>query len=242
VITVSIVSHGHGSMLPNLISQILNYPEVSQIILTLNISELVKLPKNSRLILLRNDAPKGFGANHNTAFKLCTDSYFCVLNPDVTFIDNPFPKLLESQLVPVVGLVAPMIINPYGKVEDSARKFPTPLSIIKRKIFSCSDVYSYNANDSTFAVEWVAGMFMLFKAEAYGAVNGFDENYFLYVEDVDICTRLWQKKYKLLVNPSAYVVHDARRGSKTSLRHFSWHLSGIIRYFSTYIGRYPKVF
>jgi GT2 family glycosyltransferase len=226
-------------MLPQLISQILNFPEVGKIILTLNIPEIIKLPVSDRLLLLKNESPKGFAANHNAAFTLCSDTYFCVLNPDISFGENPFSQLLQSAS-DGIGLVAPIIKNLSGEIEDSVRKFPSPVSILRRRLFDYQDGYSYAQGDANFYPEWVGGMCMLFKSSAYSGVGGFYEAYFMYVEDVDICTRLWRAGYKVLVCPSTVVFHDARRASRKNLQHLRWHISGLLRYFFRYLGRLPK--
>jgi hypothetical protein len=239
MIAVSIISHGHKAMLSPLIEKLLQFPEIEKIIITLNIPELVNFPADDRIQAIQNSPPKGFGANHNQAFSFCDSQFFCVLNPDISFGDNPFPQLLQSTS-DGVGLVAPIVKNLDGGIEDSVRRFPSPLSIMRRRLFGYQDGYSYSEGDANFYPEWVGGMCMLFKSSAYFGVSGFDGAYFMYVEDVDICTRLWKTGYKVLVCPSAVVFHDARRASRKNLQHLRWHISGLLRYFFRYLGRFPK--
>jgi GT2 family glycosyltransferase len=108
-------------------------------------------------------------------------------------------------------------------------------------LFGFQDGYVFQEGDSNFFAEWVGGMCMLFKSSAYSDVGGFDEAYFMYVEDVDICTRLWKSGFKVLVCPSAVVFHEARRASRKNLQHLRWHIAGLFRYFFKYLGRLPKV-
>jgi N-acetylglucosaminyl-diphospho-decaprenol L-rhamnosyltransferase len=61
-------------------------------------------------------------------------------------------------------------------------------------------------------------------------LRGFDERYFLYYEDVDLCRRLRKRGYEVVLVPSASAVHDARRESHRNLRHLSWHLASIARF------------
>jgi len=239
MITISIVSHGHGVMLDKLLGQILEFPEIEQVIVTLNTPESSKFPKDNRITLIRNQDPKGFGANHNFAFTKCKSSYFCVLNPDIVFAINPFHKLLGSFSDSDIGLVAPMVKNEAGGVEDSIRTFLTPISILRRWLLGRREVYRFQEGDPNFSVEWVGGMCMLFPSSAYAAINGFDEQYFMYVEDADICTRLWLAGYKVLACPGAVVIHDARRASRKNWQHFRWHITGLLRYFWKYTGRLP---
>jgi GT2 family glycosyltransferase len=76
-------------------------------------------------------------------------------------------------------------------------------------------------------------MFMLFRSAAFRKVGGFDERYFLYYEDVDLCARLRRAGYDIRVEAAVRVVHDARRDSRRSVRYMAWHLSSILRYFLT---------
>jgi N-acetylglucosaminyl-diphospho-decaprenol L-rhamnosyltransferase len=241
MISVSIISHGHGSMLPALLLQLLDFPQVTQVIVTLNIPESVSLPSDSRVQLVHNQAPLGFGANHNQAFAIATSPYFCVLNPDIAFAANPFPKLLESFSDKDIGLVAPMIRNTDGGIEDSARHFPTPFVILARRLFGFKDAYVFLEGDANFTTEWVGGMCMLFRSPAYAQITGFDERYFMYVEDVDVCTRLWKAGIRVVVCPSAVVIHEARRASRRSWEHLRWHIASLLRYFLRYLGRLPPV-
>jgi GT2 family glycosyltransferase len=241
MISVSIVSHGHGVMLAKLLEQVLAFPEIEQVIVTLNIPESMELPKDSRITLIQNQDPKGFGANHNYAFTKCKSSHFCVLNPDIAFDLNPFPCLLGSLLDAHVGLVAPIVKNKAGSIEDSIRTFLTPMSILRRRLLGHRDVYRFQKGDPNFCVEWVGGMCMLFPSAAYAAIDGFDEQYFMYVEDADICTRLWLAGYKVLACPGAVVIHDARRASRKNWQHFRWHIAGLLRYLWKYKGRLPTL-
>ncbi len=241
MISVSVISHGHGPMLPALLLRLLEFPEVAQVMVTLNIPELVSLPSDSRVQVIRNQTPLGFGANHNQAFAMARSPYFCVLNPDISFIANPFPQLLGSFSDKDIGLVAPLVKNTDGGIEDSVRHFPTPIAILARRLFSFKDVYVFSEDDASFTAEWVGGMCMLFKSSAYAQIAGFDEHYFMYVEDVDLCTRLWKAGLKVMVCPSAVVIHEARRASRRSWAHLRWHIASLLRYFSRYLGRLPPV-
>jgi N-acetylglucosaminyl-diphospho-decaprenol L-rhamnosyltransferase len=241
MISVSIISHGHGPILPALLLRLLEFPEVAQVIVTLNIPESISLPSDARVQLVHNQTPLGFGANHNQAFAMVTSPYFCVLNPDIIFITNPFPKLLGSFSDGDIGLVAPMVKNTDGGIEDSVRHFPAPFVILARRLFGFKDAYVFLEGDANFAAEWVAGMCMLFRSSAYVHIAGFDERYFMYVEDVDVCTRLWKTGLKVIVCPSAVVIHEARRASHRSWEHLRWHITSLLRYFSRYLGRLPPV-
>ncbi len=202
------------------------------VILTFNIPESTaigdaELPFPVKVI--RNAAPTGFGANHNAAFRECDNAYFCVLNPDVRLDGNPFPALVAELAAPNVGVAAPKIVSPAGNVEDSARHFPT-VGFLARKLFGLATGLDYSIGQTVLSPDWVAGMFMLFRAPVFAELGGFDERYFLYYEDVELCRRLRNHGYDVRLVPSVRAVHDARRDSHRNLRHLRWHLASILRY------------
>ncbi|MHC1745031.1 MAG: glycosyltransferase [Syntrophobacteraceae bacterium] len=186
-----------------------------------------------------NDKKRGFAANHNAAFRKRSGSYFCVMNPDVRIGSNPFPTLLEGFEDRTVGCVAPRVVDSSGRIENSARSFPTPASLVL-KALGCEPAWTDDAvGENCLFPDWVAGMMMLFRAEAYEAVSGFDEAYHLYYEDVDICARLRIAGYKVALCPRVRVVHDARRDSHRDPRYLKWHLASMLRFLGRKLmGRY----
>jgi len=240
VISVSIVSHGHGTMVENLLRAILACPEVTQVIITRNIAEPLEIPLDERIDMIENKVPKGFGANHNEAFALCRQPYFCPLNPDIVLLANPFPELLKGLARTGAALIAPLVVSPFGGVEDSMRHFPTLRSLATKALGRGDGRYMVQAGEPDFHPEWVAGMFMLFHSEDFARLKGFDERFFLYYEDVDICVRAWRDGLKVAACPRVSVVHDARRDSRRSLPHLRWHLASMARYFWKHWGRLPE--
>jgi N-acetylglucosaminyl-diphospho-decaprenol L-rhamnosyltransferase len=239
-LSVSLVSHGHGLMAQELVVHLLKLDIINELIVTLNIPEEFPVILDKRLKLVRNSKPKGFGQNHNDAFAMTGCEYFCVLNPDIVLVDDPFPALLSRFNVKSVGLVAPIILSNNGSIEDSMRKFLTPWSMVKRVVNKKSGVYVFKPGEVDLSPDWVAGMFMLFSSEAYTRVGGFDDQHFMYCEDTDICTRLWKIGYSVLGSRSASVIHNAQRASHKSFKHLSWHIRSIVRYFVTYALLLPR--
>jgi N-acetylglucosaminyl-diphospho-decaprenol L-rhamnosyltransferase len=243
VITVSIVSHGHGRMVEALLRDIGNCPEVTRVVLTINVPEqepAVPASLAGLVIVQHNAAPKGFGANHNAAFQLAAGEWFCVLNPDIRMPENPFPILLEEIERQQAAVIAPAVFSPTAKIEDSIRRFPTPISLAGKMLGGGGGRYSFEVGDETFDADWVAGMFMLFRADDYRALGGFDEGFFLYYEDVDICARLWKAGRPVLACPKAQVIHDARRASRQNLRYMRWHAGSMARYLGKHWLRLPN--
>jgi N-acetylglucosaminyl-diphospho-decaprenol L-rhamnosyltransferase len=229
MVTASIVSHGHGQMVARLVDDLLGCPEVSRIVVTQNIAEDVECPSDSRLDIRGNAAQRGYGANHNAALPDATTPFVCVLNPDIRFQGNPFPALLRSFDDQSVALSAPKIVSPDGLTEDSARRFPT-FSSLAAKAFGKDDGTYSDTTAGLFNPDWLAGMFLLMRREAFVKVGGFDEKFYLYYEDVDLCWRLRRAGYQIFQDRSVSVTHDARRESRRSLRFAKWHLTSMARY------------
>lgn len=239
-VVASVVSHGHGEMVWQLVDQLVVCPELSQVIVTLNIPEAVPDVLDRKVLLLRNELPKGFGTNHNAAFTLANGDFYCVINPDIELIQNPFNVLVDILADQRVGLAAPLVVKSSGQVEDSMRRFLSPWSIVKRILGLDSGAYPLCMGCSDFMPDWVAGMFMVFRSEAYAKVGGFDERYFMYCEDADICTRLWKAGYKVVGCLSTSVIHNAQRASHRSFKHLSWHVRSMARYFLSHSFSLPN--
>ncbi len=236
-IHLSVVSHGQAQIVSLLLDDLKMVATANDIVvtLTLNIPETLPFDIETFPFLIRiekNAIPKGFGANHNAAFyKYQNDStYFCVVNPDIRLNQDPFSALLACLKNDAIGLVAPMVVGENGLQEDSARVFPTPFKIFC-KLFGGAKSSDYEIKNDLVYPDWVGGMFMLFQREIFEKLNGFNERFFLYYEDVDLCARLKLLGYEVALCPAAKVVHDARRSSHGSFRYLKWHLASMLRFF-----------
>lgn len=219
-------------MLPGLLNDLLACPEIHKILLTRNIPDAHDASiSQERVVSIENSRPKGFGANHNAAFRYSQSPFFAVVNPDIRLDGNPFPELLASLADARVALSAPAVINPAGGIEDSAREFPSMSDLVRKAFGRYEGRLRYALGDVPRTAPWVAGMFMLVRSADYASLGGFDEGYFLYYEDVDLCARLWKAGRRVMLCPAVHVVHDARRASRRELRHMRWHASSMARYF-----------
>jgi N-acetylglucosaminyl-diphospho-decaprenol L-rhamnosyltransferase len=232
-ISVSIVSHGQSNLIRPLLEDISRLQlQGLELLLTINIPEDETPYQNTGLsiIFIRNQRPRGFGENHNNAFSLSVGDLFVVVNPDIRLTEFNFDILCESMNMNFVGVAAPLVVNSSGKVQLTARKFPTTIALLERLLGIKSSSH-YPVGGNSYTVDWVAGMFMLFRREAFAAVKGFDDDrFFLYYEDVDICRRLKLAGWDVLFDPRTRVEHDAQRASHRSLKYLIWHLTSATRY------------
>jgi len=234
-ISISVVSHDQIELVMDLLNGLEAHCQGFQIelILTLNLEEPQALAASGYSFpvrVVRNTAPKGFAANHNQAFAHAKGHYFCVINPDIRLNSDPFEKLLACLENSSVGVVAPAVKAENGDLEVTARRFPSPLKLLA-KLFGIGWAQDYQIEAQRVYPDWVGGMFMLFSRDVFARIKGFDEHYFLYYEDVDICARLKLLGYQTMLCNAASVTHNARRQSHRELRYLRWHLRSIVRFF-----------
>lgn len=234
-LSVSIVSHLQADMVKALLEDLDNLCEVYpiEVILTLNLPEALGFGLEDYrfpVVLNRNTAPTGFSSNHNRAFSLSKGDLFCVMNPDIRLCGDPFPALVACLDNTAVGVAAPLVLSPDGAVEDSARRFPTPFTIAC-KAFGRSRANDYPVTHLPVLPDWVGGMFLVFSRSVFEQLCGFDERYFLYYEDVDICARLSLRGYCVMLSPQARVIHHAQRSSHRKFKYLYVHIKSMIRFF-----------
>jgi len=240
-ICFSVISHGHGQLLDRLLTQLNSQPGLAGagVVVTLNLAdEKFDSVKYSALDLkvVRNATPKGFGANHNFAFQHCKMPWFGILNPDLALLDEePFTKMLRhvnddsSNAGVAVGLIAPRVLSADMAIEDSVRTNLTPWSLLCRTL-GCRESHQV-LRDSHRGTPffWVAGMCLLARAEAYRSVDGFDERFFLYCEDYDLCARFYNAGWAIRLDKKACIIHEAQRDSHRTVRHLRMHLSSLVK-------------
>lgn len=235
LISISVVSHGQIDLVGNLLLDIEKNCKDStlQFLLTMNLYEALPFETTDftfPIRVIRNAAPLGFAANHNQAFAHSAGQYFCVLNPDIRLSSDPFKILLKCFEDSSVGVAAPLVLGESGAIEDSVRRFPSPLKILCKAFGGCKGA-DYEIGDELVYPDWAGGMFLLIPHDVYAKVGGFDQRYFLYYEDVDICARLRLMGYEIVMSPHAQVTHLAQRSSHRNFKYLGWHLRSIIRFF-----------
>ena len=247
MITISIVSHSQAALVADLLDDLARIasPLIDAIILTRNVAEEFRSFPTAlahKILTVENRTRKGFGTNHNAAFSHCKSPVFAILNPDLRIPHDPFPRMVEALGNLKVanddhvdrsdhanraarGLVAPMIVSSEGVREDSARTLLTPFELIERRVLG--------KRDRAARPDWLAGMFLLVRSDAFARVGGFDSRYFMYCEDFDLCARLRLNGWRFEVVEDAIVVHAAQRASHRSLRYLAWHVSSLLKMWSS---------
>jgi GT2 family glycosyltransferase len=158
--------------------------------------------------LIAQDFRAGFGANHNTVIRATTSRYVYVLNEDTTSDDWAFPALVAHlDANPRVAALGPRIVYPDGRHQDSAWRFPSP-SVAALGVVSLGKLgVTQSRGTAPRAVDWLMGAALVLRREALDEVGLFDEEFFLYSEEVDLQLRLRRDGWAVEYFPAATVVH-----------------------------------
>ena len=209
-----------------------------------------KVEKGLRMIYIPHKN-NGYGGGHNVAINEAIkegSTYHLVINPDIWFGPRVIPALLRyMDSHEDVAQMMPKVLFPNGQIQRLAKFLPTPLNIFGRAflppflIKNMNDRFEmkHSGFTMTLNVPFLSGCFMFFRVSALKEINGFDERFFLYAEDIDITRRL-HKKYKTLYYPDFPVYHKFSRASHHSIRLFFVHIINIIRYFNKWGWIYDK--
>lgn len=162
------------------------------------------------VVLIENKNNDGFSKGNNIGVAMAKGDYICILNPDTVVSEDAFSKLLQfikQQDNP--GIVGCRLIDGTGHyLPESKRNIPHPQVALKKLL---GNPYAYYANQvDEFGIGDVpifVGAFMLMKKEVYEAVGGFDEDYFMYGEDVDISYKILRAGYKNYYNGNVSIIH-----------------------------------
>ena len=247
LITLSIVSHGNADAVSVLLASLRTRELDStrfQVILTdnlrNNLPEYEATPWNS-LHIFRNRKVLGFASNHNRAFEIAEGKYFAILNPDLIFEQPVFESLIASTNTHQAELIAPQMVDANGVIQDSFRSLPTPLELIRRRIPSYKFMPLKPDQKGLIHPDWIAAMFWLMPSYVFRKLGGLDENYRLYFEDVDFCTRARLAGMKLLVDTHLQVQHDAQRSSRKRFYYLLLHTQSALRFFSSPVYRQARM-
>lgn len=202
--------------------------------------------------LLRNDSNVGFARGVNQGLAATTAQYVLIMNPDCRLMAGAVATLrsvLDAH--ERCAIVGPRILNPDGSVQGSARGDPDMLTglfgrtTVLRKVVPFLAVARRNVvvdeairgGQHSVVVDWLSGACMLARRSALDAVGGFDERYFLYWEDADLCRRLRARGYHVRYVPGASAIHRVGQSSRTA-RAFAiraFHESAYL-YYATHVA------
>lgn len=207
---------------------------------------------DDRIEYVFNPSNPGFGTGHNIAIQKVQDNsaYHLILNPDISYKEGVLEQIVSfMDQNPEVGVLMPKVLFPDGKIQCLAKLLPTPLNFVVRRfvpIKRLREKIDYNFElkgsnyDKIISVPFLSGCFLLFRTEVLKQIGGFDENIFMYTEDIDICRRVIDSGYQSVFYPLVYVYHDHEVKSFKSFKNFKVYLKSAIYYFNKWGWFYDK--
>ena len=240
ICSIVLFKHSQSELMPTL-QCLIDSPYIKLIILVDNdvtgwASDFI----HEKIIYLKSKGNFGFGYGHNLAISMYASNadYYLICNPDIRFDQDAFEDLVQFAAARPEGLFLPKIIYLNGENQFGARLLPSPLNLFARrfskkwaiKLDKQYLLQSFNIDKPIFA-PYLSGCFMLFRSEALSALNGFDERYFMYMEDIDLSRRC-AEKFSVLYCPQFTITHMHEQASYKSSILLKAHLRSAFLYFN----------
>ncbi|MGM0258455.1 glycosyltransferase [Enterococcus sp. AZ102] len=204
-------------------------------------SDIIKNNVDVAYINLKDNL--GFGKAHNYLLNKENSRYHLILNPDVYFEEDVFSKLIvEMEQMPQNEkiVLVPKITDESNQLQMVYREHITLIDIIVRVLYSKFKIFKKRYNKHTltnqnyernFEVPFAQGSFLFMHTEFFNELKGFDDRYFMYLEDADLCKRIWKEHGKIIYCANTTVVHKWEKGSHKNLKLANYHINSMIKYF-----------
>lgn len=202
--------------------------------------------------LIESKKNLGFAAGHNLALKKIKATYILILNSDTEVLENTLDGMVDfMDQHPKVGIASCKVLDFAGSLQPNGGDLPFGLSFIswlfnletiglKTKTFHQSDEPFYQ---DLREVGWVSGNFMMVRSVVFKKIGLFDEGYFMYFEDVDLCFRAKQAGFDVFINPSFSIKHKGGGSlDNPNLRQWSGEFKGLIYFYRKWFGRNAATF
>jgi len=178
--------------------------------------------------LIANNKNLGFGKANNLGLKETLGKFILLINPDTIVAEDTLEKMMEFfRKNPEAGLAGCKILNPDGTLQLACRRsFPGPWTSLTKvtglsSLFPNSKIFArynltYLDENQSYEVDAISGSFMMMKREVYEKVGGFDEQFFMYGEDLDLCYRIQKAGFKVFYVHSTQIIHYKGESTKRS--------------------------
>ena len=180
----------------------------------------------------------GFGKGHNKVLDIIDSEYHAIVNHDIIFCEDAFSKIIEwMDKNPDVGMTIPYITNKEGEKQEVYRRELTIFDVFNRFFLKGLFKKRFEKHimrdmdfSKPFEVPFGQGSFLVIRTNLFKELGGFDNNFFMYVEDADLCKRVNQIS-KLMYYPGARVIHKWEKGSHGNRKLFKYHVQSMKMYF-----------
>lgn len=194
--------------------------------------------------ILENPGVTGYGGNHNLNLARSDSEFFVIMNSDMMVRPDTFRNLIAFMKTDEkLGIIAPKILNEDGTVQYLNKRYPAVFDLFLRKFCPAGlqgffktrmDAYEMKDTDynTTMEVPLLSGSFMFCRTALLKKLGGFDEKFFLYFEDYDLCRRFQQAGYRTVFFTGAEAVHFWERSAHKSWRFALMFINSAGKYFS----------
>jgi N-acetylglucosaminyl-diphospho-decaprenol L-rhamnosyltransferase len=194
----------------------------------------------------------GYGSGANRGAATCSADFVLICNPDVAVDQDALRNLAQAlEDDRALGIVGPLVLEPDGTRYPSARRFPSLLEgaghVIAGRLWPQNKLsrryrMSDMATKETTVVDWVSGSCMLVRRQVFEELGGFDESYFMYGEDVDICWRAHRAGYQVGYVPTASVTHiGGVTTARTPYRMLAAHHRSALRFANRSLSGHRRI-
>ncbi|MBC7761470.1 MAG: glycosyltransferase family 2 protein [Candidatus Saccharibacteria bacterium] len=185
-----------------------------------------RLPADVAATVIEPTENLGYGGGMNLGVASSEASDWVLLaNPDLAFGEKAIDRLVEvGESSSEIGIVGPLVYTPTGEIYPSARNLPSLRTGIGHAVFARiwrtnpwtrSYLQDLEVTPHQHDAGWLSGSCLLVRRDVFESVGGFDEKYFMYFEDVDLCARVSQMGYRVVYAPSAIVTHEGGHSTST---------------------------
>ena len=203
--------------------------------------------KNKRVRWIFNAKNGGFAYAMNQGLKEAKGNYLVIMNSDCTIQSNLDSMIAFLQKHEDVGAIAPKIVDAAGNIQDTARQYvsvPRYMSRqVKRVLKHKESVLNSSMNYSRIqTVDWVIGAFIMVSRKAYEATGGLDDNFFMYAEDLDWCTRIRQHGMEVVYYPDTFIIYKGTRRARNNFKYAKIFIRSHLYYWKKFgfFWGYPK--
>lgn len=235
---ISIVSHNQEELIIRNFKDLDLEDEHYDITLTLidntNSKKFEEFAKDKGYLYFADNKTRGYGENHNKSFeisKVQDEDIFIVCNPDIILEKDQLIAMLDSFMKNnrEFGNVTCYYDKEKTILSNPDRHFPFFLNFVASIILKKR--FHYGTNFDVKTPEWISGEFMIIRGDIYKRVNGFDPEFFMYVEDIDLCFRAKHKGVTITHDKDFYIIHETQMDSRNVLSSsFKMHLRSCLRY------------
>lgn len=257
-ISIITVGMNHGKymrdLLPSVYSTNVTYSKEYEMIYVDNCSTDDSVEYISKhypqVTIIRNKKALGFGENNNKGVLAAHGEYIAIINPDIILQEGCLERLYEyAESNPKAGVIVPRLLNPDGSLQYSVRRYVNLRSLMARGLTKGKDetdndnVGQYLCKDIDYSkiqeIDWSIGAALFMKRELYATLGGFDTDYFLYMEDEDLCLRSWKIGSPVIYNPQSSMIHNHLRASSKIGKKMFIHIKSLLTFFKKH-GLSPK--